>query len=331
MTDLPHGAANPMLNDESDSSANAGHVPVLLREVMELLRPAAGEVVLDCTAGRGGHAVELIKGLAPQGHYIGLDADPANVAHVQQRLSAMATDVKVDVLHRNFAAARQALDELGIDRVNMVLADLGFASSQVDDPARGFSFRSEGPLDMRLDPTRGPTAADLVNSLPEGELADVIYQFGEERFSRRIAQKIVDRRRVEPITTTGQLADLCAAAYGRRRHQSRIDPATRTFQALRIAVNDELNRLMFLLEQLPDLLSPGGRALIISFHSLEDRMVKHAFRDWAKAGRARLLTKKPLTAGEAELAVNPRSRSAKARAIEWGEGTSGTLGTQALD
>ena len=307
----------------------SGHLPVMLPQVLALLDVKPGQVVLDCTAGRGGHAAAIVERLgsapgvpAPASRYIGLDADPENVAFTAARIAdfAQKTKVQVNVLHRNFAAARQALDDLGVDRVDGILADLGFASTHVDDPSRGFSFRADGPLDMRLDPTGGTTAAQLVNSLPERELANLIYEYGEERFSRRIAQRIADRRRVEPITTTGQLAEICAAAYGHRRHQSRIDPATRTFQALRIAVNDELNRLQLLLDQAPQLLRPGARLVIISFHSLEDRMVKNAFRDWAKSGDARLLTKKPMTAGEAEVAANPRSRSAKCRGLEWTAG-----------
>lgn len=309
-----------MSDDETRSaSGGSGHLPVMLPQVLELLAPKPGAVVLDCTAGRGGHAEAIVEKLGSGGRYIGLDADPANVAFTAGRLAQPAGErgVRVDVLHRNFAAARQALDELGVERVDGLLADLGFASTHVDDPSRGFSFRTEGPLDMRMDPTHGTTAAELVNELPQRELADLIYQYGEERFSRRIAEKIAERRRREPITTTGQLAEICASAYGHRRHQSRIDPATRTFQALRIAVNDELNRLGLLLEQVPQLLKPGGRAVIISFHSLEDRPVKTAFRDWAKAGLATLLTKKPLTADEQETAMNPRSRSAKTRALQW--------------
>jgi 16S rRNA (cytosine1402-N4)-methyltransferase len=204
---------------------------------------------------------------------------------------------------------------LGADSVDLLLADLGFASPQMDDPQRGFSFAEDGPLDMRMDSTAGATAADLVNELPADELANVIYQYGEERLSRVIARKIVEQRRDSPIKTTRQLAELCAAAYGPRAGRQRIHPATRTFMALRIAVNDELNRLERLLDQLPELIGPSGRAAIISFHSLEDRQVKHAFRRYAAESGVRLLTKKPLRPKPDERHANPRCRSAKLRAI----------------
>ncbi len=299
--------------DELDFSPDAGHTPVLPQQVLETLAPAPGKIILDCTLGRGGHAGLILPRLAPGGRYIGLDADPANVQYV--RAAHPNPPVELTLLHRNFADAPGVIAELGSGGVDGVLADLGWASTQIADPQRGFSFMTDGPLDMRLDPTQGLTAAELVNGLDQRELADLIWRYGEERFSRRIAQKIVDERRLQPITTTGRLAQICAAAYGPARHRSRIDPATRTFQALRIAVNDELDRLRTLLELLPSLLKPGGRGVFISFHSLEDRLVKHAFRDLASNDRARVLTKKPLTADEAERAANPRSRSAKLRAI----------------
>ena len=298
-----------------DSLQEPDHIPVMVDEVLSLLRPEPGETVLDCTIGRGGHAAAIMPRLAPAGRYIGLDADPGNIEYL--RAAHLHPPIVLDLIHRTFADAPQGLGELGVGGgVDGLLADLGFASSQLDDPARGLSFSHEGPLDMRLDPTRGRSAADLVNRLPQRELADLIYLYGEERFSRQIAGRIVDARREKPIETTGELASLCARAYGRGR-RSRIDPATRTFQALRIAVNDELAQLEALLDALPELLRPGGRAAIISFHSLEDRRVKHAFRALVKAARADALTKKPLTAGEAERAANPRSRSAKLRGIQW--------------
>jgi len=294
---------------------DAGHIPVLLDPVIELLDPAAGQIMLDCTLGRGGHAGIIMPRLAPGGRYIGLDADPANLQFVRE--AQPDPPVPMNLIHRNFIHARQVLNELNLDGVDLLLADLGFASSQMADAQRGLSFNADGPLDMRLDPSSDTTAAALVNRLDERELADMIYQYGEERLSRRIARKIVETRRRSPIESTRQLAELCAAAYGPRGRRQRIDPATRTFQALRIAVNDELDALRTLLDDLPALLRPGGRAVIISFHSLEDRMVKHAFNDYARGGQGERLTKKPVTADEAERANNPRARSAKLRAIRW--------------
>jgi len=290
-----------------------GHVPVLPAQVMELLDPQAGETCFDATLGRGGHARLILPRLAPGGRYIGVDLDPANVAHTAE---AFADDsVHFEAVHAGFTEAPRILEQRGLARVDLLLADLGFASTQMDDPRRGFSFTHDGPLDMRLDPTQPTTAADLVNELPQDELADLIYQYGEERASRVIARKIVEARRNTPMTTTRQLAELCAAAYGPRGRRQRIHPATRTFMALRIAVNDELTKLDELLVMLAEVMNVGGRVAIISFHSLEDRAVKHAFRDLAKAGRAEVLTRKPVTADHAERATNPRSRSAKLRAI----------------
>jgi len=304
-----------MTHDATPSERDARHQPVLLDEVMHHLAPQPGEVCLDATVGRAGHAAALVPRLAPGGRYVGLDLDPGNVEYVRDRLAD--APVRVDVQHADFAQARGVLDELAVDRVDLVLADLGFASSQMDAPQRGMSFATDGPLDMRLDPTAGTTAGDLVNATGEKNLADLIYQYGEERLSRRIARKIVERRRHEPIMTTRQLADLCVAAYGPRARRQRIHPATRTFMALRIAVNDELARLQALLDSLPDLLRSGGRAVVISFHSLEDRAVKHAFRRLAAAGQAEALTAKPARPGETERLANPRSRSAKLRALRW--------------
>jgi 16S rRNA (cytosine1402-N4)-methyltransferase len=296
-------------------SGSMQHIPVLAGRVLELLAPTAGETFLDCTAGRGGHAALILPRLAPGGRYIGLDLDPENVAAGSDRLSA--SEVQSDLLQANFAGARAVLDSLGVGAVDGLLADLGFASTQMDDPARGLSFSRPGPLDMRLDPSSPVTAADLVNRLSERELADVIFRYGEERLSRRIARKIVEARRRSPINRTEQLAELCGAAYGSLRHRQRIDPATRTFQALRIAVNHELDNLDALLESLPTLMRKGGRVAVISFHSLEDRQVKQAFIRYVTEGRAERLTRKPLTPDEAEASANRRSRSAKLRAIRW--------------
>ena len=295
-----------------------GHIPVLVTPIMDLFAPQPGLTMLDATVGRGGHAAAIIPRLGPGGTYIGLDMDAGNADFARQRVQPIADQVGVElkIIHANFAGARATLDQLGIDAVDLVLADLGFASTQMDDPQRGLSFQASGPLDMRLDPSLGQTAADLVNTLAERDLADIIFQLGEERYSRRIAKRIVDQR---PLVTTDQLADICRAAYGPTARRSPIHPATRTFMALRIAVNGELMALDALLADLPRLLAPGARAGIISFHSLEDRRVKHTFRDWKSAGRCAVLTKKPVEADPEEAAINPRARSAKLRVMRWGE------------
>ena len=295
-----------------------GHIPVLGEAVGRLLAPRPGEVVLDCTAGRGGHAAALIPRLGPGGVYVALDLDAGNLAYTAERCGPIAADagVALHTVHQSFASARGVLNSVELNSADVLLADLGFASNQVDDPSRGLSFRHDGPLDMRLDPSGAITAEQLVNTLPERELADVIYRFGEERLSRRVARKIVESRAREPILTTLQLAVLCRQAYGPRARNSRIDPATRTFQALRIAVNGELDALDRLLGQVRGLLSVGGRAGLISFHSLEDRPVKQAFLQAQQEGWGQRLTRKPVTAEEDELARNSRSRSAKLRVLK---------------
>jgi 16S rRNA (cytosine1402-N4)-methyltransferase len=222
----------------------------------------------------------------------------------------------VTLVHAAFDDVSDVLRDQGIPAVDGVLADLGVSSDQLDNPARGLTFQTDGPLDMRLDPTRGEPASALVNRLNERDLADLIYQFGEERFSRRIARRIVEARRDSPIETTGQLAAIVRRSVPRMKGRPGIDPATRTFQALRIAVNDELGALDRLLQRLPSVLAPEGRAVLISFHSLEDRRVKQAFRNkdiWT------VLTKKPVTAGDDEVRANPRARSAKLRAAKRSE------------
>jgi 16S rRNA (cytosine1402-N4)-methyltransferase len=280
----------------------ARHIPVLPNEVLALLDPQPGQIIVDCTVGGGGHARLLAERVRPGGLIVGLDQDEAMLEHARSELA----DVPAKLVHASFDQLREHLDRVGISAVDGVLADLGICSDQLDDPARGFSFQLEGPLDMRLDPTRGESARDLLARLPERELADLIFAFGEERFSRRIARRIVESRRTGLPQTTGELADLVRRCVPR---SGSIDPATRTFQALRIAVNDELGALDRLLEQLPACLKSGGRAAIISFHSLEDRRVKTAFRSepWTA------LTRKPLTASDEEVRTNPRSRSAKLR------------------
>jgi 16S rRNA (cytosine1402-N4)-methyltransferase len=297
----------------------SGHVPVLLPQVLDLLTPRPGEAAVDATLGLGGHASELIPRLAPGGRLIGLDLDPGQLEAAASELRPLAEQQAVGLTlhHANFRELGAILRERGLTGVDLLLADLGFASSQMAQPERGLSFQQPGPLDMRLDPTQGTPASELVNTLPERQLADLIFQYGEERLSRKIARKIVEQRQKQPIHDTGALAELIRRAYGPAGRKARIDPATRTFQALRIAVNGELAALESLLEAIPDLMNPGGRAALISFHSLEDRRVKHAMQSWAQQDRGQRLTRKPVTAEPDEVAANPRSRSAKLRAFRF--------------
>jgi len=284
------------------------HVSVLPAEVLNLLAPTPGQTIVDATVGAGGHARLLAERVGPAGRVIGLDRDAGMIELARPRLEGLP----VTLVHANFDRLPEVLEELGIRAVDAVLADLGFSSDQVEAAERGFSFQQSGPLDMRLDPTEGEPASALLRRLSERDLADLFWQYGEERFSRRIARKIVETRKREPLETTAQLADLvrrCAPWPKGRRPM--IDPATRVFQALRIAVNDELGALDRLLLALPGCVKPGGRAAVISFHSLEDRRVKQAFRVrevWE------VLTRKPVQAGEEEERRNPRARSAKLRA-----------------
>jgi 16S rRNA (cytosine1402-N4)-methyltransferase len=285
------------------------HVPVLLRETMELLRPEAGGLYLDGNLGLGGHSGEILRRSSPDGRVLGFDCDGEALALARQRLAPFGE--RLTVCHRNFTAMAETLSELGITAVDGILLDLGVSSLQLDTPARGFSFRSGGPLDMRMDPSRGPTAADLLNQLPEEDLADIFYHFGEERQARRIAAAVVDFRRREPLVSTDQLATLIERAIPRKFHPRDIHVATRSFQALRIAVNRELENLVQALAAGSRLLKEGGRFCVISFHSLEDRLVKRAFQ---ADQRLRVLTRKPVRPTEQECQENPRARSARLRA-----------------
>jgi 16S rRNA (cytosine1402-N4)-methyltransferase len=285
------------------------HIPVLTDAVLEHLAPARGETIVDATLGGGGHAGRIAERLGPSGHLIALDRDPEALARARPVLHLLPQPPQLSFVHANFEHLRRVLDDLLLDRVDGVLADLGFSSDQLESPERGLSFQNEGPLDMRLDPGDEQTAADIVASWNERDLADLFFQLGEERHSRRVARKIVATRDETPITSTTQLAELIRSCVP--RSPGGIDPATRVFQALRIAVNDELGAIKRLLDQLPRCLKPGGRAVIISFHSLEDRIVKWAFRD---AATWEILTKKPIEASDEERAGNPRARSAKLRA-----------------
>ena len=291
----------------------ADHVPVLLKEAIDFLAVWRGGTYIDATVALGGHSLEIAKRLGAPGHLIGFDKDPAALGIARERLAGerQADWPEVGLVHRSFAEIAKDEQPSTIDGI---LADLGMSSLQLGNAARGFSFQAEGPLDMRMNPQAEVTAEQVVNHFGERELADVIYEFGEERRSRRIARAIVRSR---PIRSTAHLADVVsAAARPMNQAERRIHPATRTFQALRIFVNRELDDLRVLLEAAPQLLKPGGRLVIISFHSLEDRIVKDALRDGVKQGHYKLLTKKPVTASGEEIDRNPRSRSAKLRAAE---------------
>jgi 16S rRNA (cytosine1402-N4)-methyltransferase len=297
-------------------SGEVGHVSVLLKEAIDFLKIRRGGTYIDATVGLGGHSFEIASRLGPQGHLIGFDKDTNALELAEQKLSRIGGDnrPKITLLHASYAELPQRVPPASADGL---LADLGVSSLQFADPARGFSFQAEGPLDMRMDPQQERTADQVVNRMREEDLANVIYEFGEERRSRRIARAIV---RARPIRTTAHLAQVISAALRsmKRDHGARdkIHPATRTFQAIRIFVNRELDDLQALLDAAPDVLRPGGRLVVISFHSLEDRIVKDALRDGAKAGIYNVLTKKPVEASEDEIDRNPRSRSAKLRAAE---------------
>ena len=291
----------------------SGHIPVLCAETLQQLQPQRGGLFVDCTVGLGGHSRALLEAGATR--LLGLDRDPQAIAHAREALAPFGD--RVTLVHSDYRQLEDVLQAQGIETIDGALADLGVSSMQFDAPGRGFSFMRDEPLDMRMDTSRGETAADLIARTPEGELADVIFQFGEERFSRRIARRIVEERREQPIDTTGRLAAIVRRAIPYRGHQ-RIDPATRTFQALRIWVNRELEGLDSFLATAVRRLRAGARLAVITFHSLEDRIVKHTFRALAQ-GEERLitvLTKKPIVPGLDEVEANPRARSAKLRVAE---------------
>jgi 16S rRNA (cytosine1402-N4)-methyltransferase len=289
-------------------TASTVHVPVLLDEVLQWLEPQAGKRLADGTLGGGGHTRALAERVGESGMVLGIDRDAAAIARAAERLVGLP----VRLVHASYADLPDILAELSCEPLDGVLLDLGLSSDQLADDERGFSFHSDGPLDLRFDTSSGRPAWELLRRLPTDALADLIYQFGEERHSRRIAREIVARRERDPIRTAAQLGELLRRIVPRSRHD-KIDPATRTFQALRIAVNGELDELTRALAVLPGCLRPGGRLAIISFHSLEDRLVKQAFRD---DPRWEPLTKKPVWASELEQERNPRSRSARLRVAE---------------
>jgi 16S rRNA (cytosine1402-N4)-methyltransferase len=297
---------------------NERHVPVLFQEAIDFLRVRAGGTYVDCTLGLAGHAEGIARLLRREGHLIGFDRDPEALELAKVRLDGVCEELgseapQVTLVGEAFSEIAQHVRPASADGL---LADFGVSSLQFDEAHRGFSFQADGPLDMRMDTRRGPTAAQVVNEASEHELADLIYEYGEERRSRRIARAIVRGR---PVATTGQLARIVASAApamkGAMKH-GHIHPATRTFQALRIYVNRELDEIRALLEAAPKLLKPSARLTVISFHSLEDRIAKDSLREGAQKGIWEILTKKPVMAGEEEMERNPRSRSAKLRAAE---------------
>ena len=307
------------------------HVPVLLDRCVELLRPRSGGTYVDATLGLGGHAEAVLAASAPGGRVIGLDRDPYALAAARERLRGAASADRLTAVRASFVDLARVAAGLGVATVDGVLYDLGVSSPQLDEAGRGFSYRADAPLDMRMDPTRGPTAADVVNTYPRAELARVLREYGEERFAGRIARFVDDARRRAPVRTTTELVELVKAAVPAAARRTGPHPARRTFQALRIEVNGELDALAASLPQAIDLLAPGGRLVVLAYHSLEDRIVKRtlaaaAAGDYSppelpehvvrRTPSLRLLTRRPETPGAAEVAANPRAESAKLRAAE---------------
>ena len=290
------------------------HIPVLLGPVLATLSPRPGQTVVDCTLGLGGHSAELLRRVTPGGRLIAIDFDPGNLDIARPRLEETGGDFRL--FHNNFAALPAVLAEAGVERADAILADVGVSSPQIDHPHRGFSYRQPGPLDMRMDPTRGQPASALINRLSEKELAAALLELGDEDDAPAIARLIVERRKVTPITTTQDLTAIVCEARDftlKRAAGAKLHPAARTFQALRILVNRELANLDRLLTVIPTCLKPGAAAAIISFHSGEDRRVKAAFRDGLRAGVYSETSPDPIVADENEQRINPRSRSAKLR------------------
>ena len=316
------------LSEETPVSGTGDHVPVLLAETVRLLAPPPGGVVADGTLGAGGHAEALLEAVGADGRLVGIDRDPVALKRAGDRLARFGGAFAP--VHGRHEELPELLRGVGIFAADAILFDLGLSSMQLDEAARGFSFRSDGPLDMRMDPTEGPTAAELLEGASEAELTRILRNWGEERRARTIARAIVQERRRQPLTRTRQLAALVEKALGAGARRFRIHPATRTFQALRIAVNHELDNLEAVLPQAVGALNPGGRLAVISFHSLEDRIVKRFFRSLsrdqyddrqpvpqvARKASLQLITRKPITPSQQEQSENPRSRSAKLRIVE---------------
>lgn len=292
------------------------HIPVLVEEICEWLKPAPGKIYVDCTVGAGGTSLKLLEKSNFHAHIIGMDRDSEAITYAKQTLNPVGSFVKL--FHGNFSHLKACVTEAGYENVDGIIFDLGVSSLQLDQPDRGFSFSLSGPLDMRMDRTQGVTAADLVNFLPEKELADVIFTYGEERYSRRIARAIVQARSMGGIHTTQALADILRQALPFAYQKQRLHFATRTFQALRIRVNRELEILEPALRDAVGLLKEGGRVCVVAFHSLEDRIVKQVFRSLARgeSPQISLPLKKPVIPSESEIRTNPRARSAKLRVAE---------------
>jgi len=296
------------------------HIPVMMAEVLEWLDPQRDDIYVDGTLGLGGHAFQIAQAVGRSGRVIGLDRDPNALKLATEKMKKAHT--QFTPVHSSSAHMRQVLDDLGITFANRILLDLGVSSMQLDKAERGFSFMREGPLDMRMDTTAGQTAADIVNTAEEAELARIFYEYGEEKFSRRIAKSIVEQRTKQPIKSTVDLASLVQGCVPR---SGKIHPATRVFQALRIAVNDELATVQESLQSAWASLAIGGRLVVLSFHSLEDRLVKNAMRSWEEAGNAELVQRKVVCPGDEECRQNPRARSTKLRVCQKTEAGCGSL------
>lgn len=309
------------------ASRSLQHQSVLLPETLQFLNVKFGETVLDGTLGLGGHAEAILPLLGPDGHYYAFDLDQENLSHAQERLAPFSS--QISFFHDNFAHCYSRLQQVGVSHVDAILLDLGLSSPHVDDAPRGFSFQSEGPLDMRFDRSQGVTAADVLAEYAEEDLKHIFYAYGEEPYAPKLARMVVERRKTQPLVTTTDLMTLIGEIMRFPKDQRKV--ATRIFQALRIAVNDEMEVLKSTIPQLLALLAPGGRVVILSYHSLEDRIVKQAFRESTRecvcprevlrcacAGNAsfKLLTKKPIVPSDQEISENPRSRSAKLRALQ---------------
>ncbi len=292
------------------------HIPVLLKEVVRVLDPQPGELFVDGTLGGGGHTLAILEKIKSRGTLLGLDWDEKNLERFREANKELKG--KFTLIHENYANLQEILEKHRLPKADGLLLDLGFSSEQIEKSGRGFSFLKSEPLDMRYNPEddNRATAANVINSASEEELARIIYEYGEERFSWQIAEKIAERRRRKRILNAGELVEVIRSAVPRNYEHGRIHPATRTFQALRIYVNDELGNLKTILEKLPEVINERGRIAIISFHSLEDRIIKKSFQELVSRKKGWLINKKPITAGREEVNVNPKSRSAKLRAIQ---------------
>lgn len=301
-------------SQETTGNEQAAHIPVMLNEVIEYLQPKIDNIIVDGTLGLGGHAEVILKLIGEKGRLIGIDRDAKALAVARENLNAFGN--QCDFVHDNYANIDKVLAKLNISKVDRILLDLGLSSFQLNDPLRGFSFRNDGPLDMRMDQDSYISAHDLVNSLSEKEISAILKDFGQERWHKRIARSMVQRRKEKPIETTKELSDIILRAMPRPSRRQKIHPATRAFQAFRIAVNRELEGLEEALDKCLDCLNVGGRICVIAFHSLEDRIVKQKFRQWADKREVDLIVKKPIRPSDGEAELNLRARSARMRIAE---------------